>query len=333
MQAKAAAFGVADYDALLDEYEPGASADRIDALFADLAEFLPALIGEALERQAARTPPQRPPGPFAIDRQRALGLRLMRALGFDFDHGRLDVSAHPFTGGVPEDVRITTRYREPAAWRGQPVGEARGMVMHESQSLLIEMQVARGRPFLAFAEALIRAELAADGPAYALDNLAALYTEVRPGLIRVEADEVTYPAHVMLRYRLEQALLSGDLAIADLPGAWADGMKTLLGVDVPDDKDGCLQDIHWPSGSFGYFPTYTLGALAAAQLYRAARDQDEEIEPAIARGEFGPLLGWLRVNVHGQGSRYVTDELLERATGAPLGVEAFRRHLTERYLG
>lgn len=356
MDAKAQAFGVAGYDALLDEYEPGASAERIDGLFAAIGEFLPGLIGDALERQASRPPVIEPDGHFPIDKQRALGLRFMKALGFDFDHGRLDVSAHPFTGGTPADVRITTRYREddfagavmavlhetghalyemglPTAWADQPVGLARGMVLHESQSLLVEMQVSRGPAFLSFAAPLIRAELGVDGPAYALENLVRLYAQVRPGLIRVDADEVTYPAHVLLRYRLERALLSGDLSIDDLPAAWGDGMKTLLGVDVPDDKDGCLQDIHWPSGSFGYFPTYTLGAMAAAQLFRAARDQDAAIEPGIAKGDFGPLLDWLRANVHGQGSRFFTDELLTNATGAPLGVDAYRRHLTERYLG
>jgi carboxypeptidase Taq len=353
--AKAEAFGCSPYDALLDEYEPGGSAARIDKLFADLGKFLPGFIDKALARQAKRPEPLPLEGPFAVDKQREAGLALMKALGFDFKHGRLDVSAHPFTGGVPQDVRITTRYAEadftkalmgvlhetghalyelglPRKWADQPVGEARGMVLHESQSLLVEMQVCRGRDFLTFAAPLLRRIFGGKGPAWELDNLQSLYARVKPDLIRVDADEVTYPAHVILRYRLEQAMLAGDLAINDLPDAWADGMQTLLGVDVPDHAHGCLQDIHWPAGSIGYFPTYTLGALAAAQLYAAAREADPGIVPGIAKGDFKPLLRWLRANVHGQGSLLSTDDLLRHATGKPLGTDAFKAHLKARYL-
>ncbi|MEX2649409.1 MAG: carboxypeptidase M32, partial [Alphaproteobacteria bacterium] len=287
---KADALGLAPYDALLDEYEPGFASLRIDGLFADLEGFLPEFLGRVLERQRSRGAPLRPQGPFPTDRQRDLALRLMRAVGFDFRHGRLDVSLHPFCGGTPDDVRITTRYDEtdftsalmgvlhetghamyerglPAQWRNQPVGEARGTGIHESQSLLIEMQACRGREFLAFAAPIMREAFGADGPAWREDNLYRLYTLVEPGFIRVDADEVTYPAHVILRYRLERAMIAGDLAVADLPGAWNEGMKRLLGIVPPEDRLGCLQDIHWPDGAWGYFPTYTLGALAAAQLF------------------------------------------------------------------
>jgi carboxypeptidase Taq len=355
-QAKAEAFGLSPYDALVEEYEPGGRAATFDPVFDELATALPAIRHAALERQAKQPAPVLPEGPFDVDVQRGLGLRFMSALGFDFEHGRLDVSLHPFTGGVPQDVRLTTRYRTddftgalmgvlhetghalyerglPAEWLHQPVGEARGMVAHESQSLLIEMQVCRGRDFLSWAVPLMREAFKGEGAAWTLDNMVRLYARVRPGLIRVDADEVCYPSHVILRYRLEQALLSGDLAIPDLPGAWRDGMKLLLDVTVPGDRDGCLQDIHWPSGSFGYFPTYTLGALAAAQLYAAARAQEPGIPAAIAHGDFRPLLAWLRRNVHGVGSRLSTDDLLRQATGAPLSAKAFRVHLEKRYLG
>ena len=353
--AKANAFDLSPYDALVEEYEPGGRAARFDEIFADLAGFLPGFLAEALEHQARQPAPLPLPGPFPVAAQRELGLRFMAALGFDFHHGRLDVSLHPFTGGVPEDVRITTRYREddfsgalmgvlhetghalyelglPRDWAGQPVGEARGMVMHESQSLLVEMQACRGHEFIAYAAPLLRAAFGGEGPAWDEGNIARLYTRVRPGLIRVDADEVCYPAHVILRYRLERALLKGDLAPADLPGAWADGMRELLGVTVPSDRDGCLQDIHWPTGSFGYFPTYTLGALSAAQLFAAARAAVPDLLPGIARGDFRPLLTWLRANVHSFGSRFTTDEMLRQATGAPLGTAAFKAHLKARYL-
>jgi carboxypeptidase Taq len=353
--AKAAALGCAPYDALLDQYEPGGRAAAIDALFGELEGFLPALTQRVLERQRRQPAPLPLDGPFDIEAQRALGLKLMAALGFEFDHGRLDVSHHPFCGGTPDDVRITTRFDAadftsalmgvlhetghalyerglPAAWRHQPIGNARGMSLHESQSLLIEMQACRSHAFAAFAAPLARAAFGRDGPAWQPDNLHRLATRVAPGLIRVDADEVTYPAHVILRYRLERALLAGDLDLAELPGAWRDGMQALLGIAPPDDVDGCLQDIHWPSGAWGYFPTYTLGALTAAQLFAAAQAQLPGLMDDLARGDFTRLLGWLRQNVHAKGSRYSPDELLVQATGRPLGVAAFKRHLETRYL-
>lgn len=354
--AKAERLGLAPYDALLDEYEPGGRAETIDRVFADLEAFLPPFIAEVLDHQARQPAVTKPAGPFAVERQRALAVSLMERLGFDFQHGRLDISLHPFCGGTPDDVRITTRYDEadftralmgvlhetghalyerqlPAAWRGQPVGNARGMVMHESQSLLIEMQVCRSPDFLAFAAPLIRAAFDGDDDAFAVDNLHRLYTRVQRSLIRVDADEVTYPAHVILRYRLERAMIAGDLQPADLPAAWRDGMAALIGAVPPDDRLGCLQDIHWYDGAWGYFPTYTLGAMAAAQLYAAARAADPQIPAAVATGDFRPLLAWLATNVHGQGSRYTTDEILGLATGRPLDPEAFKSHLHARYLG
>jgi carboxypeptidase Taq len=354
-EAKAAALGLPFYDALLDEYEPGGRSTRIDTLFGELKAFLPSLLQEVIERQKAQGAPWPLDGPFPVEAQRALGEKLIRAIGFDFTHGRLDVSAHPFTGGTPDDVRITTRYDEadfaralmgvlhecghalyeaglPRDWRRQPVGYARGMVLHESQSLLMEMQACRSDAFIAFAAPLMRAAFGRSGPAWEAENIHRLYTRVAPGLIRVDADEVTYPLHIMLRYRLERAILGGDLALADLPGAWNEGMKELLGIVPPDDAVGCLQDIHWPDGAWGYFPTYTLGALAAAQLFASARTANPGLVSAIAKGDFAPLLGWLRANVHGKGSLADTDTLLTQATGAPLATSAFKAHLESRYL-
>jgi carboxypeptidase Taq len=220
----------------------------------------------------------------------------------------------------------------PKDWRRQPVGEARGMTLHESQSLLVEMQVCRSREFFEWAAPVIRQTLAGDGPGWTPGNMYRLVTQVTPSLIRVEADEVTYPAHVILRTRLERAMLTGDLQIADLPGAWNDGMVELLGIRPPDDRLGCLQDIHWPEGAFGYFPTYTLGAMAAAQLSAAARRADPEIMPAIGKGDFMPLMTWLKANVHGKASLRSTDEILGEATGSGLTPDAFKLHLRSRYL-
>jgi carboxypeptidase Taq len=206
------------------------------------------------------------------------------------------------------------------------------MVLHESQSLLMEMQACRSDAFIAFAAPRMRAAFGKSGAAWTADNIHRLYTRVAPGFIRVDADEVTYPLHVMLRYRLERAMIGGDLPLADLPAAWNEGMRELLGIVPADDALGCLQDIHWPDGGWGYFPTYTLGALAAAQLFAAAREAHADLMPAIGRGDFSILLGWLRTNVHGKGSLLSTDAILEEATGSPLGTAAFKRHLESRYL-
>jgi carboxypeptidase Taq len=352
---KAERLGTTPYEALLDEYEPGGSVAVIDHLFDEIAGFLPDLLEAVLSHQTAQPPVATPAGPFPIEAQRRAAVTLMTRIGFDFAHGRLDVSAHPFCGGTPDDVRITTRYSEsdfaralmgvlhetghalyqrglPAEWRLQPVGRARGMAMHESQSLLLEMQVCRSPAFLSYAAPILRETFGGDGPGWETEELYRRQIRVRRSLIRVDADEVTYPAHVILRYRLERAMIGGDLQPADLPGAWAEGLRELLGIEPDNDREGCLQDIHWYDGAWGYFPTYTLGALIAAQLFEAARRDIPEVMPAIAAGEFGALLGWLRERIHAKGSLLSTAELVERATGRPLGTGSFERHLRARYL-
>jgi carboxypeptidase Taq len=207
------------------------------------------------------------------------------------------------------------------------------MAMHESQSLFLEMQVCRSPAFAEFAAPLLREVFGGSGPAWTSDALYRRQIAVKPGLIRVDADEVTYPAHVILRYRLERAMIAGDLAPRELPGVWAEGLRKLIGVAPNNDRDGCLQDIHWYDGAWGYFPTYTLGALIAAQLFAAVRRTLPDVERQIAAGNFRPVLDWLGANVHGKGSLLSTSELIEAATGAPLGTADFRRHLNARYLG
>ena len=353
--AKAEAFGCSPYDALLDGYEPGGASAEIDRLFDDLAAFLPGFLSDVLDAQAARGEAETPQGPFPIAAQAELGRRLMAAVGFEFAHGRLDVSHHPFCGGVPDDVRITTRYDEsdfasalmavlhetghalyerglPGDWRLQPVGQARGMAMHESQSLLVEMQACRSPHFLAFLAPLAREAFDGQGPAWEADNLHRLWTRVQPDFIRVDADEVTYPAHVILRYRLERQLLGGALDLAELPAAWNEGMVALLGIRPPDDRLGCLQDIHWFSGAWGYFPTYTLGAMTAAQLYQAAEESLPQLSESLREGDFHPLMQWLRETVHSQGSRLSGDALITAASGRSLDPEVFKAHLRRRYL-
>jgi carboxypeptidase Taq len=355
-QAKGQALELSPYDALLDSYDPGLRQAAIEPLFAELGAELPALIQEAQERQKELPAIQSLNGPFPVDDQRRIGEQLMKAVGFDFNQGRLDVSLHPFCGGSTGDVRITTRYSEanfmsalmgvlhetghalyeqgrPERWRRQPVGLARGMSLHESQSLLIEMQACRSREFVAYLAPLARETFQGEGPAWSSENLYRTLTRVEPGFIRVDADEITYPAHILVRYKLEKALIVGDLQIQDLPGAFNKEVRKLLGLAVPNDSLGCLQDIHWPGGAWGYFPTYTLGAMTAAQLFRAACQADADILPGLSTGDFAPLRTWLRANVHAKGSLMTTDQLLVAATGRPLTAEVFRTHLLERYLG
>jgi len=353
--AKAEKLGCSPYEALMDQYEPGAREADIDGVFADYGAFLPDFLPRVLEHQARQGKPVEPKGPFPQAVQKELAKRVMQGLGFDFAHGRLDESHHPFCGGVPEDVRITTRYSEdhfvqalmgvihetghalyernlPAEWRLQPVGLARGMAVHESQSLLMEMQAARSAQFCRHLSGLLRETFPGNDAALSADNLRRIYTRVEPGFIRVEADEVTYPAHVILRYQLEKALFRGDLQLADVPGAWRDEFKKLLGLDVPSDREGCLQDVHWYDGAFGYFPCYSLGAMTAAQLFDAACKAHPEIPAEIGQGKFVTLQGWLKANVHGLGSSLTTPEIVTRATGRPLDVAVFKRHLEQRYL-
>ena len=353
--ALAPALGLSPYDALMDGFQRGLRAADVAPVFADYELFLRRALPQAEERQARQPPPLRPQGPFPVATQEALCRRLSERLGLDFNHARLDRSAHPFSGGTRTDVRITTRYDEadfasavlavvhetghalyerglPAAFDRQPVGEAAGMATHESQSLIVEMQACRSDAFLAWLGPELHAAFGGDAAPYQAANLARLWRRVERGFIRVDADEMTYPAHVILRFRLEQALVAGDLAVADLPGAWNDGFAALLGMPPPDDARGCLQDIHWYDGAFGYFPSYTLGAMAAAQLMAAARREVPGLDAALGRGDLSPLLGWLRAKVHGLGSLLGFNDLLRAATGKPLDPADFEAHLTARYL-
>lgn len=353
--AKSEAFHVAPYDALLDQFDPGSTVHDIDAIFSPLEAFLQDFLPQVLEHQKSLPKPIQIQGPFPIAKQKVLGLRCMELLGFNFQEGRLDESHHPFCGGVPGDVRITTRYNEqefltslmgvqhevghamyennlPLEWRNQPVGKPLGMGIHESQSLLVEMQACRSRTFLSYLLPHIKEIFAGSGPAWELDNVVRLATWVEPSLIRVDADEVTYPLHVMIRYKLEKQLISGELEVKELPDAWNSLMQSMLGITPDSDANGCMQDIHWTDGSFGYFPTYTLGAIYAAQFFATALETYPTILDEIAHGKFTLLMQWLREHVHRYGSLYTTKELVIKATGRPIDVGHYQQHLQHRYL-
>jgi carboxypeptidase Taq len=354
-QALAAALGMDPYDALMDGYQRGVTAADVEPVFAAYEAFLADALPRAEAIQAARPAPVPLPGPFPIALQRRLCRMLSERIGLEYDHARLDESLHPFCGGTPQDVRLTTFYDEhdvskallgvlhetghglyerglPEAWARQPVGDAAGMAAHESQSLIVEMQACRSDAFLGHLGGELRQAFGGPAAPYGAANLARLWRHVGRGFIRVDADEITYPAHVILRFRLERALIGGTLEVADLPAAWNEGMRAMLGITPPDDAKGCLQDIHWHDGAFGYFPSYTLGAMAAAQLMKAARAAVPGLDSALGEGDMAPLLGWLRTHVHGQGSLLGFQDLLRAATGKPLDPADFIEHLTARYL-
>jgi carboxypeptidase Taq len=353
--ALADATGLSPYDALMEGYQRGIGAAAVEPIFTAYETFLAEALPRAEALQAARPAPVPLAGPFPVAAQQVLCREMAERVGLDFTHARLDESTHPFCGGTPTDVRITTRYNTasvaqallgvlhetghalyerglPAAHARQPVGEAAGMAAHESQSLIIEMQACRSDAFLGFIGPRLHAAFGGDAAAFAPANLAGLWRRVERGFIRVDADELTYPAHVILRFRLERALIGGELEVEGLPAAWNEGFARLLGLTPPDDACGCLQDIHWYDGGFGYFPSYTLGAMAAAQLMRAARAAVPGLDVALGQGDFAPLREWLRLNVHGQGSRLGFQDLLRAATGKPLDPADFTAHLQGRYL-
>ena len=358
-QRRAEILKLAPYDALMEQFDPGNRAADITPVFDDLKAFLKGFVPVALEHQAERLGrhPLKPlQGPYQIDRQRQLGLLMMKSIGFDFDHGRLDISHHPFCGGVPSDVRMTTRdvttdfltslmgilhetghalYEQnlPKAWSHWPLGKARGMSIHESQSLFVEKQIARSAEFWTWAEPLVRSELGDEGLAgWSLADILAHVHLVERGLIRVDADEVTYPLHVILRYELEQELVTGQLEVADLPEAWDAKMRAYLDLSTLDNpKDGPMQDVHWPGGAFGYFPSYTLGAMMAAQQWAALETAVPSARDDMRHGRFEAINAWRRDNIWSQGSRYSTPDLLRRATGEPLNARHFVAHLRQRY--
>jgi carboxypeptidase Taq len=352
----AVGFATHPYDALIEEYEPGTTVEELRELFAGLTRDLVPLI------RAIADAPKKPDRSvlereYPVERQKVFAEAAAAAFGFDFAAGRLDTTAHPFCCGMgPGDCRITTRYNPrffpeaffgvlhetghalyeqnlPAEHFGTPLGVACSFGIHESQSRLWENQVGRGRPFWDYYFPLLRRTFPAALAGVSPEAFHFAVNDVRPSLIRVEADEATYNLHIALRFELELALLSGDLAVAELPGAWNDRFEALFGLTVPDDASGCLQDIHWSFGGIGYFPTYTLGNLYAAQFMAAARIQlgGEAADEDLRRGEFGRLKDWLTTNIHRHGQRYRAGELCRRATGAPLSPEPFVTYLNEKY--
>jgi carboxypeptidase Taq len=342
------------YDALLDEYEPGVTARQLESIFEPLRAAITPLIAETT---SSPTPPEGTVREiaFPLGDQQRLNAIVLKQLGFDSKAGRFDVSVHPFSTGIsPGDTRITTRYSEkdftealgstmheaghglyeqglPTAehW-GQPLGQSMGLGIHESQSRLWENHVGRSLPFWKWVTPHAKRILGARLDPFTSEQFYRAVNIVRPHLIRVESDEATYNLHIMLRFDLERALLRGDLSTADLPAAWNERIRKDLGLEVPDDARGCLQDIHWAMGAIGYFPTYTLGTLYAAQLWEAVLRDVPDVETAVSEGRFEPLLAWLRDRIHRHGRRYTAEELCTEVCGQPLDHRPLVLHLRDK---
>lgn len=351
---KAEKLGLGMYDALLDQYEPGLRVADFAPIFSRLKEELPGLISaiQNVQRKPAHNLNEIA---IPIDLQRKLCVSLSRKIGLPEAGSRIDEAVHPFCGGYKNDVRITTRYSEkgfleslmgvihetghgmyennlPEAHSLDLVGQALGMAVHESQSLFYEMQLGRSQEFCQFLSQQFTPHFQDKPEIVSAQNLFVNQNQVKPDLIRVNADEVTYPLHVILRYELEESLIKQEIEVADLPEIWGQKMAEYLGVNVPDNKDGCMQDCHWTDGSFGYFPTYTLGAIIAANIREKAKRGIVNLDGDIAKGKFTQVNEFLKTNLHQHGSSLSAKERIEKVCGNFLDADIYLNYLRSKYL-
>ncbi len=342
------------YDALLDDYEPGASTKSITAVFQEFREELVPLVAKILNA------PKKPnlaiiEQDFDVAKQRIFGETVAAAIGYSFAEGRLDVTAHPFCSGIgPGDCRITTRYNPrhlgqalfgtmhesghalyelglPREHFGTPMGEAVSLGIHESQSRMWENMVGRSKSFWKHFFPLAQQTFFHELGDVKFDDFYFAINDVRASYIRVEADEVTYNLHILLRFEMEQAIFDGSLKPKDIPAAWNEKFKAYFGIVPKTDSEGCLQDIHWAAGLFGYFPTYALGNLFAAQFFAKAKADIPDLEEQFERGKFDALLGWLRKNIHSQGQRYHSEDLVKVVTGKKLSHKPLMAYLEKKF--
>jgi carboxypeptidase Taq len=352
-QAEAQGYREHVYDALLDDFEPGMTAAEVSRVLADLRTQLVPLV-QQIQQSSRRPRAEILSGHFPAAQQEQFGKQMAAAMGFDFQRGRLDVTHHPFCSSMgPHDCRITTRYDESffnsaffgilheaghgmydqglrAEWYGLPPGSYLSLGIHESQSRMWENLVGRSQAFWEHAYPQLQTTFPAALSNVSLADFFFAINAVEPSLIRVEADEATYNLHIIIRFELEMALVSGDLPVNDLPGAWKEKYQQYLGIQPPNDADGCLQDVHWSAALIGYFPTYSLGNLYAAQFFQQADQDLGGLSAQFARGEFQPLLAWLRKHIHTRGHCYSASELVQLVTGAPLSSAPFMQTLSAK---
>ncbi|HJD55870.1 MAG TPA: carboxypeptidase M32 [Rickettsia endosymbiont of Pyrocoelia pectoralis] len=354
-KARSMAFNCKPYDALIDMYDPSRTSSEIKKVFSYVKENLNQLIGKVLEKQKSEKELAKS-SELSPEIQKRIGKRIMDIMQFDSTKGRLDESTHPFCGGTPNDIRLTTRYDKndfisglmgiihetghalyeqnlPDDYKDQPVGKAKGMPFHESQSLFMEMQVGRSREFTEFLAKLLHDEFNLKGNEYSADNLYRQITKVKPDFIRVNADEVTYPMHVILRFEIEELLIEGDLSLDELPSFWDSKMQEYLGIKPTNFSEGCLQDIHWSGGSFGYFPAYTNGAIIASMVMKKVKETYKNVKDDILKGNFSNLNDYMNKNFRNFGSLKDSAGLLKSASGEDkINPEVFIKYLEEKYL-
>lgn len=342
------------YDALIDVYDPNSKTTEIKKNYAFLKEKLPNLIQEAINKQKSES--FLPVAKIGIEQQKLISQKIVEILGFDFTRGRIDESVHPFCRGSPDDIRLTTKYYEdnflpgimasmheaghglyeqnlPVLYRNQFVGKARSMSIHESQSLLMEVQIGKSKEFMEFFAKLLRDDFNLQGKEYSSENLYKMVTRIKPNFIRIHADEVTYPMHVILRFEIEEALINNEITLDELPVYWNQKMYEYFGVIPPSNREGCLQDIHWSLGDFGYFPSYTNGAIIASMLMHKIQQVNPNLNQEITRGEFKNLNHFLNLNVRSFGSFKKSDDLMKDATGEEkINPVIFLKYLEQKYL-
>lgn len=353
-QAHAIGFEECAYDALLDDFEPGALTSQVAQVLGGLREQLVPLVEKIVD--SGRTPKREVlTSRCSIEAQQHIGLDILKRIGFDLSRGRLDVTEHPFCSGLgPDDCRLTTHYHEnffPSAFfstlheaghgiydqglrpefYGLPPGDAISLGIHESQSRMWENLVGRSRAFWQYLYPTVQKTFPEALSKVTLDDFYWAINDVRPSLIRIEADEATYNLHILVRFELEQALVADELRVADLPGAWKEKYRHYLGIEPKTDTEGVLQDIHWSAGLIGYFPTYSLGNLYASQFFEQADRELGGLESQFAAGKFDPLRDWLRAKIHRVGQCYTATQLVERVCGTPLSHEPIMRHLQRKF--
>jgi carboxypeptidase Taq len=353
-QAEAVGYDGVPYNAMLDDYEPGASTESIAAVFAGLRDELVVLL-EKIRSSGVEPDTSIIVREFPVDRQVTFGTDAARAIGFSFKSGRLDKTIHPFCTGLgPGDIRITTRYDKnhfpqaffgvlheaghgiyeqglPAEHYGTPCGESVSLGIHESQSRMWENMVGRSKPFWEYFFPHAQRTFPEALKDVSLDQFHFAVNDVRPSFIRVEADEATYNLHILLRFEMESAFFNGDITVTDVPALWSEKFEKYLGIRPESDRVGCLQDVHWSAGLIGYFPTYTLGNLFAAQFFAKAKQDLGDLDSQFAAGDFKPLFEWLRKNIHSHGQRYRADDLVEKVTGKPLSHKPLMDYLNAKY--
>ena len=341
------------YEVLFEKYEPYLGIDTAERVLGRLRDGLVPLIEEIRESEADLATDAFS-GRFDAETQEALSRDALDLVGYDWNRGRLDTAPHPFSSGTQFDARVTTRFDEedplgaltstihefghasytlglPDEQYGTPLGSARDMSVHESQSRLWENHVGRSVPFWELFLPKLQERFSGLSDVSVADAYEAANQVYEDNLIRTEADELTYHLHIVIRFEIERDLIRGELDVEDVPETWNDRYEQYLGIRPENDAEGCLQDIHWSNGSFGYFPTYSLGSVMAAQLYAAAEDEIDGLEDKIRNGEFGPLREWLTENVHQHGQRFTTDDLVREATGEAYTADYFLRYVDRKY--